>query len=200
MICQNNNIYNYQNELWSLICDLSKNIYNFKPLALSIFRNEENKRCCTMRCHLLVNLWLAFRPLLFSVLNREGGVNGGHLKMPCISCFLKIPGTFKTKSTSIGSPVQLWASFGTVSGLAKVDAIVNLVEHFLDQRIRHLRSCGWYCQKERDYPTTSLRDILKAGFSGRAGFSTPIPWPLCTWRSVRDGTHLQKLSYNVNKK
>ena len=95
-----------------------------------------------MRCHLLVNLWLAFRPLLFSVLNREGGVNGGHLKMPCISCFLKIPETFKTKSTSIGSPVQLWTSLGTVSGLAKVDAIVHLVEHFLDQRIRHLRSCG----------------------------------------------------------
>ena len=48
----------------------------------------------------------------------------------------------KTKLTSIGSPVQLWTSLGTVSGLAKVDAIVHLVEHFLDQSIRHLASCG----------------------------------------------------------
>ena len=116
----------------------------------------------------------------------------GHLKCPAYHAFTKIPETFKMKSTSIGSPVQLWTSLGTVSGLAKVDAIVHLVEHFLDQRIRHLASCGWNLQKERDYPTTSLRDILKAGFSGRAGFSTPIPWPLCTCRSVRDGTYLQK--------
>ena len=134
---------------------------------------------------------LSAQHIFIYVLNREDGGNGGYLKMPCISCFQKLPGTFKMKSTSIGSPVQLWASLGTVSGLAKVDAIVNLIEHFLDQRIRHLASCGWNLQKERDYPTTSLRDILKAGFSGRAGFSTPIPWPLCTCRSVRDGTHLK---------
>ena len=134
---------------------------------------------------------LSAQHVFFSVLNREGGRKGWYLKSALHHAFKKIPKTFKTKSTSIGSPVQLWASLGTVSWLAKVDAIVHLVEHFLDQRIRHLGTCGWSCQKERDYPTTSLRDILKAGFSGRAGFSTPILWPLYTCRSVRDGTHLK---------
>ena len=140
MICQSNNIYNFKNLFVKKYLQLFNRKYPF--LALSLFRTEESKCCCTVRYHFSGNLWLAFQQVFFSVLNREGGGIGGYLKMPCISCFQKISGTFKTKSTSIGSPVQLWASFGTVSGLAKVDAIVHLVEHFLDQSIRHLASCG----------------------------------------------------------
>ena len=38
-----------------------------------------------------------------------------------------------------GPPVQLRAALWTLSRLPKVDPIVHLVQHFLDQRVRHLK-------------------------------------------------------------
>ena len=80
-------------------------------------------------------------------------------------------------------PVQLWAALRALSGLPKVDPIVHLVQHFLYQRVRHLKveqvlkAITIEQLKNGIHLTTSLRVSLKAGFSGKAGFSTPI------WRS-----------------
>ena len=84
-------------------------------------------------------------------------------------------------------PVQLWAALRALSGLPKVDPIVHLVQHFLYQRVRHLKVEQVFHRitkaitieqlKNGIHLTTSLRVSLKAGFSGKAGFSTPI------WRS-----------------
>ena len=82
-----------------------------------------------------------------------------------------------------GPPVQLRAALWALSRLPKVDPIVNLVQHFLYQRVRHLKveqvlkAIAIEQLNNCIHLTTSLRDSLKAGFSGKAGFSTPI------WRS-----------------
>ena len=86
-----------------------------------------------------------------------------------------------------GPPVQLRAALWALSRLPKVDPIVHLVQHFLYQRVRHLKVEQVFHRitkaitieqlKNGIHLTTSLRVSLKAGFSGKAGFSTPI------WRS-----------------
>ena len=141
---------------------------------------------------------LSAQHIFISVLNREDGGNGGYLKMPCISCFQKLPGTFKMKSTSIGSPVQLWASLGTVSGLAKVDAIVNLIEHFLDQRIRHLASCGWNLKKRERLSHHFVEGHLEGWLLGKGGLLDTHPLTVVHLSICKGRNTFKKLKNNVN--
>ena len=86
------------------------------------------------------------------------------------------------------SPIELRAALRALSRLTKVDPIIHLVQNFLYQRIRHLKVEQVLKQAiiieqlcNCVHLTTSLRESLKAGFSGKAGFSTPIWWSDLIW-------------------